>query len=57
MITRRNSTFTRRDSGEYVRDDGKVRLLCQSGRPRQPGQKEVGWTEIKNIGRNKTFDI
>lgn len=24
MITRRNSTFTRRDSGEYVRDDGKI---------------------------------
>ena len=27
MVYRRNSTFTRRDSGEYVRDDGKAILV------------------------------
>ena len=27
MVYRRNSTFTRRDSGEYVRDDGKATLV------------------------------
>ena len=27
MVYRRNSTFTRRDSGEYVRDDGKERAF------------------------------